>query len=50
VIDFNYEQPVFGRGSGIFLHVSHHSPTAGMRPGVRILIGPSRRLRSLKAL
>jgi hypothetical protein len=53
-----------GRGSGIFLHVSHHSPTAGcvsfpeadllsvlrwMRPGARILIGPTRWLRSLKA-
>jgi L,D-peptidoglycan transpeptidase YkuD (ErfK/YbiS/YcfS/YnhG family) len=64
VIDFNYEHPVFGRGSGIFLHVSHHSPTAGcvslperdllgvlrwMRPGVRILIGPERWMRSLKA-
>jgi L,D-peptidoglycan transpeptidase YkuD (ErfK/YbiS/YcfS/YnhG family) len=64
VIDFNYEHPVFGRGSGIFLHVSHHSPTAGcvslpeadllavlrwMRPGARILIGPARWLRSLKA-
>jgi L,D-peptidoglycan transpeptidase YkuD (ErfK/YbiS/YcfS/YnhG family) len=64
VIDFNYRHPVFGRGSGIFLHVSHHSPTAGcvslperdllavlrwMRPGARILIGPSRWLRSLKA-
>ncbi len=64
VIDFNYEHPVFGRGSGIFLHVSHHGPTAGcvslpeadllgvlrwMRPGARILIGPIRWLRSLKA-
>jgi L,D-peptidoglycan transpeptidase YkuD (ErfK/YbiS/YcfS/YnhG family) len=64
VIDFNYEHPVFGRGSGIFLHVSHHSPTAGcvslpeadllgvlrwMRPGARILIGPTRWLRSLKS-
>jgi len=64
VIDFNYEHPDFGRGSGIFLHVSHHSPTAGcvslperdllgvlrwMRPGVRILIGPARWLRSLKS-
>src|SRR6201996_9193714 len=64
VIDFNYRHPVFGRGSGIFLHVSHHGPTAGcvslpepdllgvlrwMRPGVRILIGPERWLRSLKS-
>jgi L,D-peptidoglycan transpeptidase YkuD (ErfK/YbiS/YcfS/YnhG family) len=65
VIDFNYREPVFGRGSGIFLHVATHSPTAGcvslperdllgvlewMRPGVRILIGPTRWLRSRKAL
>jgi L,D-peptidoglycan transpeptidase YkuD (ErfK/YbiS/YcfS/YnhG family) len=64
VIDFNYRHPVFGRGSGIFLHVATHSPTAGcvslperdllgvlrwMRPGVRILIGPTRWLRSRKA-
>jgi L,D-peptidoglycan transpeptidase YkuD (ErfK/YbiS/YcfS/YnhG family) len=64
VIDFNYRRPVFGRGSGIFLHVSHGSPTAGcvslperdllgvlrwMRPGARILIGPERWLRSLKS-
>jgi L,D-peptidoglycan transpeptidase YkuD (ErfK/YbiS/YcfS/YnhG family) len=64
VIDFNYRHPVFGRGSGIFLHVGTHSPTEGcvslpeadllgvlrrMRPGARILIGPSRWLRSLKA-
>jgi L,D-peptidoglycan transpeptidase YkuD (ErfK/YbiS/YcfS/YnhG family) len=64
VIDFNYAHPVFGRGSGIFLHVGTHSSTAGcvslperdllgvlrwMRPGARILIGPSRRLQSLKA-
>jgi L,D-peptidoglycan transpeptidase YkuD (ErfK/YbiS/YcfS/YnhG family) len=64
VFDFNHAHPVFGRGSGIFLHVSHHSPTAGcvslpeadllgvlrwMRPGVRILTGPTRWLRSLKS-
>ena len=63
VMDFNYDRPVFGRGSGIFLHVSTHSPTEGcvslperdllgvlrwMRPGVRILIGPTRWLRSRK--
>lgn len=63
VIDFNYAHPVFGRGSGIFLHVATHSPTAGcvslperdllgvlrwMRPGTRILIGPRRWLRGLK--
>lgn len=65
VIDFNYEHPVFGRGSGIFLHVATQSPTEGcvslperdllavlrwMRPGARILIGPVPWLRSLKAL
>jgi L,D-peptidoglycan transpeptidase YkuD (ErfK/YbiS/YcfS/YnhG family) len=64
VIDFNYRQPVFGRGSGIFLHVATESPTSGcvslperdllkvlrwMRPGARILIGPAAWLRSLKA-
>ncbi len=63
VIDFNYYHPVFGRGSGIFLHEQTGGPTAGcvslgqadllsvlrwMRPGARILIGPSRWLRSLK--
>jgi L,D-peptidoglycan transpeptidase YkuD (ErfK/YbiS/YcfS/YnhG family) len=65
VIDFNYRHPVFGRGSGIFLHVATESPTSGcvslperdllkvlrwMRPGARILIGPTRWLRSRKAL
>jgi L,D-peptidoglycan transpeptidase YkuD (ErfK/YbiS/YcfS/YnhG family) len=64
VIDFNYRNPVFGRGSGIFLHVATESPTSGcvslperdllgvlrwMRPGARILIGPTRWLRSRKA-
>jgi L,D-peptidoglycan transpeptidase YkuD (ErfK/YbiS/YcfS/YnhG family) len=64
VIGFNYTDPVYGRGSGIFLHVATHSPTEGcvslperdllgvlswMRPGARILIGPSRWLRGLKA-
>ncbi len=64
VIGFNYAHPVFGRGSGIFLHVTTHSPTEGcvslpeadllgvlrwIRPGARILIGPSRWLRSLKS-
>ncbi|MGA8746877.1 MAG: L,D-transpeptidase family protein [Solirubrobacterales bacterium] len=63
VIDFNYNHPVFGRGSGIFLHEQTGGPTAGcvslrqadllsvlrwMRPGVRILIGPSSWIRSLK--
>ena len=63
VIDFNYRDPVYGRGSGIFLHEQTGEPTAGcvslrqgdllsvlrwMRPGTRILIGPSRWLRSLK--
>lgn len=65
VIDFNYSHPVYGRGSGIFLHVDPGGPTEGcvslpeadllgvlrwMRPGARILIGPSRWLRSRKAL
>jgi L,D-peptidoglycan transpeptidase YkuD (ErfK/YbiS/YcfS/YnhG family) len=63
VIDFNYEKPVYGRGSGIFLHVQKGRPTAGcvslresdliavlrwMRPGVRIVIGPVAYLRGLK--
>jgi L,D-peptidoglycan transpeptidase YkuD (ErfK/YbiS/YcfS/YnhG family) len=61
VIDFNYADPVFGRGSGIFLHVATHSPTEGcvslperdllgvlrwLRPGARILIGTTAQLRS----
>ncbi len=64
VIDFNYRHPIFGRGSGIFLHEQTGGPTAGcvslrqadllgvlrwMRPGTRILIGPSSWLRSLKS-
>jgi L,D-peptidoglycan transpeptidase YkuD (ErfK/YbiS/YcfS/YnhG family) len=64
VIDFNYRHPVYGRGSGIFLHVGTGGPTEGcvslperdllsvlrwMRPGTRILIGPSRWLRSRKS-
>jgi L,D-peptidoglycan transpeptidase YkuD (ErfK/YbiS/YcfS/YnhG family) len=64
VIDFNYSDPVYGRGSGIFLHEQTGTATAGcvslrqadllavlrwMRPGTRILIGPSRWLRSLRA-
>jgi L,D-peptidoglycan transpeptidase YkuD (ErfK/YbiS/YcfS/YnhG family) len=63
VIDFNYWQPVYGRGSGIFLHEQTGSPTAGcvslgqgdllwtlrwMRPGTRIVIGPYSYLESLK--
>jgi L,D-peptidoglycan transpeptidase YkuD (ErfK/YbiS/YcfS/YnhG family) len=63
VIDFNYADPVYDRGSGIFLHVGTGGPTEGcvslperdllgvlrwMRPGVRILIGPTRWLRSRK--
>ncbi len=63
VIDFNYRRPVYGRGSGIFLHVATGSPTEGcvslperdllgvlrwMRPEARILIGPDRWLRSRK--
>jgi L,D-peptidoglycan transpeptidase YkuD (ErfK/YbiS/YcfS/YnhG family) len=63
VIDFNYRDPVYGRGAGIFLHVQTGKPTAGcvslresdllpvlrwMRPGTRILIGTAGWLRSLK--
>ncbi len=63
VIDFNYRHPIYGRGSGIFLHEQTGGPTAGcvslgqanllsvlrwMRPRTRILIGPSSWLRSLK--
>ncbi|HVW48175.1 MAG TPA: L,D-transpeptidase family protein, partial [Solirubrobacterales bacterium] len=29
VIDFNYAHPIFGRGSGIFLHVGTGGPTEG---------------------
>jgi L,D-peptidoglycan transpeptidase YkuD (ErfK/YbiS/YcfS/YnhG family) len=63
VIDFNYRKPVYGRGSGIFLHVMKNGPTAGcvslreadllpvlrwMRPDTRIVIGPTSYLESLK--
>ena len=63
VIDFNYREPVYGRGAGIFLHVQTGGPTAGcvslreadllpvlrwIRPHTRILIGPASWLRSLK--
>jgi L,D-peptidoglycan transpeptidase YkuD (ErfK/YbiS/YcfS/YnhG family) len=63
VIDFNYRRPVFGRGSGIFLHVQTGRPTRGcvslrerdllpvlrwLRPGTRIVIGTVARLRALK--
>ena len=56
VIDFNYRRPVYGRGSGIFLHQQTGGPTAGcvslnpadlvavlrwLRPGTRIAMGPS---------
>ncbi len=56
VIDFNYRRPVYGHGSGIFLHQQTGGPTAGcvslraadlvavlrwMRPGARIVIGPA---------
>ena len=64
VIDFNYRDPVYGRGAGIFLHVQTGKATAGcvslhesdllpvlrwMRPGTRILIGTAGWLRSLKS-
>jgi L,D-peptidoglycan transpeptidase YkuD (ErfK/YbiS/YcfS/YnhG family) len=63
VIDFNYRRPVYGRGSGIFLHVQTGRPTRGcvslgerdllgilrwLRPGARIVIGTTAYLRSLK--
>lgn len=63
VIDFNYRRPVFGRGSGIFLHAQAGRPTRGcvslrerdllavlrwLRPGSRIVIGTVARLRALK--
>ena len=56
VIDFNYRQPVYKRGSGIFLHQQTGGPTAGcvslnahdlvtvlrwIRPGTRIVTGPA---------
>jgi L,D-peptidoglycan transpeptidase YkuD (ErfK/YbiS/YcfS/YnhG family) len=56
VIDFNYRRPVWGRGSGIFLHQQTGGPTAGcvslrptdlvavlrwLRPGTRIAMGPA---------
>jgi L,D-peptidoglycan transpeptidase YkuD (ErfK/YbiS/YcfS/YnhG family) len=64
VIDFNYRRPVFGRGSGIFLHRSLGRPTRGcvslregdllgvlrwLRPTTRIVIGTVARLHSLKS-
>ena len=63
VIDFNYDTPVFDRGSGIFLHAQTGRPTRGcvslrerdllpvlrwLRPGTRIVIGTVARLRALK--
>jgi L,D-peptidoglycan transpeptidase YkuD (ErfK/YbiS/YcfS/YnhG family) len=62
VIDFNYRRPVWGRGSGIFLHQQTGGPTAGcvslrqtdlfavlrwLRPGTRIVMGPASFVRSL---
>jgi L,D-peptidoglycan transpeptidase YkuD (ErfK/YbiS/YcfS/YnhG family) len=59
VIDFNYRRPVYGKGSGIFLHQQTGGPTAGcvslrprdlvavlrwLRPGTRIAMGPARYL------
>jgi L,D-peptidoglycan transpeptidase YkuD (ErfK/YbiS/YcfS/YnhG family) len=56
VIDFNYAHPVYGKGSGIFLHQQTGRATLGcvalreadlvavlrwMRPGVRIVMGPT---------
>lgn len=62
VISFNYTHPVFGRGSGIFLHRRLPAATQGcvslyqstllrtlrwLRPGTRIVIGTPSYLRSL---
>jgi L,D-peptidoglycan transpeptidase YkuD (ErfK/YbiS/YcfS/YnhG family) len=62
VIDFNYRRPVYGRGSGIFLHQQTGGPTAGcvalqaadlvavlrwLRPGARIVMGPASFVRRL---
>jgi L,D-peptidoglycan transpeptidase YkuD (ErfK/YbiS/YcfS/YnhG family) len=62
VIDFNYRRPVWGRGSGIFLHQQTGGPTAGcvslrqtdlvavlrwLRPGTRIVMGPASFVRGL---
>jgi L,D-peptidoglycan transpeptidase YkuD (ErfK/YbiS/YcfS/YnhG family) len=62
VIDFNYRRPVWGRGSGIFLHQQTGGPTAGcvslrqtdlvavlrwLRPGTRIVMGPTSFVRGL---
>jgi L,D-peptidoglycan transpeptidase YkuD (ErfK/YbiS/YcfS/YnhG family) len=56
VIDFNYRRPVWGRGSGIFLHQQTGGPTAGcvslrptdlvavlrwLHPGTRLAMGPA---------
>jgi L,D-peptidoglycan transpeptidase YkuD (ErfK/YbiS/YcfS/YnhG family) len=64
VMDFNYRRPVYGRGAGIFLHVNGRGATAGcvslsegdllpvmrwMRPGARIVVGPTSYLRGLKS-
>jgi L,D-peptidoglycan transpeptidase YkuD (ErfK/YbiS/YcfS/YnhG family) len=63
VIDFNYGRPVYGRGSGIFLHEQIDKPTHGcvslsqsdllavlrwITPSTRIVIGPYPWLRSLR--
>src|SRR3954452_15709913 len=63
VIDFNYRRPVYGRGSGIFLHAQTGHATRGcvslrerdlvavlrwLRPSTRIAIGTVAGLRALK--
>jgi L,D-peptidoglycan transpeptidase YkuD (ErfK/YbiS/YcfS/YnhG family) len=63
VIDFNYRRPVYGRGSGIFLHVQAGRPTQGcvalderdllgvlrgLTPATRIVIGTTQTLRARK--
>src|SRR4051794_28795053 len=61
VIDFNYRHPMYGRGSGIFLHVQTGRPTRGcvslkqpdllavlrwLTPTTRIVIGTTHTLRA----
>lgn len=61
VVDYNYAHPVYGAGSGIFLHVAIGRPTSGcvsvteatvlrllrwLRPGARIAMGPASFLRT----
>lgn len=60
VVDYNYAHPVYGAGSGIFVHLALGHPTSGcvsipestvirllkwLRPGARIAMGPASYLR-----